>query len=60
MQDTLTQYGDSDFIRSFENIMTKVGKLTIKPVLKINIEQIKSYYPLGTTDGIDYTIIPRL
>jgi hypothetical protein len=25
----------------------------------LEVEQIKSEYPLGTTDGISYTIVPR-
>jgi len=26
---------------------------------KVNVSVIKSEYPLGTTDGITYTIVPR-
>ena len=27
--------------------------------MSINVEQIKSEYPLGTTDGLTYTVKPR-
>ncbi len=27
--------------------------------MPIEITQIKSFYPLGTTDGVTYTIVPR-
>ena len=30
-----------------------------KKTIKINVEVISKEYPLGTTDGISYTIYPR-
>jgi hypothetical protein len=30
------------------------------PIRRIAITKIKSMFPLGTTDGIDYTIVPRI
>lgn len=39
--------------------MCGLQKLTIRPIKHIKVEVVKSEYPLGTTDGVDYTICPQ-
>lgn len=55
----LTTTGLSAISKTHEDVMGKLFNLTVRPPKKIEITQIKSYHPLGTTDGQTYTIIPR-
>lgn len=58
MQDILTTHGDAYFIRSFEDVMTRMGNLNIRPRTKIEIQQVSETIELGTQDGISYNYKP--
>lgn len=55
----LTNVGLSAISKTHEDVMRGLFNLTIRPPKKIEISQIKSYYPLGTVDGISYRVYPR-